>query len=314
MELRHLRYFIAVAEAENVTRAALKLHLSQPGLSRQIRDLEDELGFELLERTAKSVRLTEAGRSFLAEAKAVMARVGEALSTARAVAAKCKTEFAVGYAPSLSVSILPHTLRTFQQSMPNLRVMLHDLSTEEMLAGLRDGSLKAAFMARPERASLRGLRFEELARYKMCVALEPRHPLAELGELKLAQLANEPLIAYTRKDYPEYHQELKRIFGLVKVKPRIAEEHDGVTSLLAAVEAGRGIALVPESMECFAGLRLKLIALSPATEPIVVGLARAGGKSHESVVKFLESARTGAAKVKNDRKLFSASTPSAARK
>src|SRR6267378_930323 len=99
MELRHLRYFIGVAEEENVSRAALKLHISQPALSRQIRDLEEELGFSLLERSAKSVRLTEAGRTFLIEARAVLQRAEEAVKAARTVAAG--GELHVGYAPSL---------------------------------------------------------------------------------------------------------------------------------------------------------------------------------------------------------------------
>src|SRR5437016_14680553 len=114
MELRHLRYFVAVAEAENVSRAALKLHVSQPGLSRQIRDLEEELGFLLFERSAKSVRLTEAGRVFLTEARAVLQRVEDAVKAARAVAAGGRGELNVGYAPSLTARILPATLRAFQ--------------------------------------------------------------------------------------------------------------------------------------------------------------------------------------------------------
>jgi DNA-binding transcriptional LysR family regulator len=127
MELRHLRYFIAVAEAENVSRAALKLHVSQPGLSRQVRDLEDELGFPLLERSGKSVRLTDAGRVFLSEAKSVMQRAEEAVQAARAVATGKRGEIQVGYAPSLTVQILPPILRAFQQEMPGVRVVLHDL-------------------------------------------------------------------------------------------------------------------------------------------------------------------------------------------
>src|SRR5213080_3389737 len=106
VELRHLRYFIAVAEAENVSRAALKLHVSQPALSRQIRDLEDDLGFLLLQRTAKSVRLTEAGRVFLAEARAVVQRVADGVAAARAVATGGRGEIHVGYAPSLTTRIL----------------------------------------------------------------------------------------------------------------------------------------------------------------------------------------------------------------
>src|ERR1700761_4475821 len=109
MELRHLRYFVAVAEEENVTRAALKLHVSQPALSRQIRDLEDELGFLLLERSAKSVRLTEAGKIFQREAKAVVQRLDEAVQAARAVAINGRSELNVGFAPSPTARILPPT-------------------------------------------------------------------------------------------------------------------------------------------------------------------------------------------------------------
>jgi DNA-binding transcriptional LysR family regulator len=118
MELRHLRYFIAAAEAENVSRAALKLHVSQPALSRQIRDLEDELGFLLLERSAKSVRLTEAGRVFLTEARAALKRVEDGVIAARAVATGGRSELHVGYAPSPTARILPPALRAFQ---PNSR-------------------------------------------------------------------------------------------------------------------------------------------------------------------------------------------------
>src|SRR5204863_6182 len=107
MELRHLRYFIGVAEEENVSRAALKLHVSQPALSRQIRDLEEELGFLLLERSAKSVRLTEAGRAFLTEARAVLQRAEDAVKAARAIATGGRGELHVGYAPSLTCTAEP---------------------------------------------------------------------------------------------------------------------------------------------------------------------------------------------------------------
>src|SRR5687767_2547076 len=109
MELRHLRYFVGVAEEENVSRAALKLHVSQPALSRQIRDLEEELGFPLLERSAHSVRLTPAGRSFLVEARAVLQRAEDAVATARLIAHGGSGELHVGYAPSLTARILPQT-------------------------------------------------------------------------------------------------------------------------------------------------------------------------------------------------------------
>jgi DNA-binding transcriptional LysR family regulator len=138
VELRHVRYFVAVAEMENVSRAALKLHLSQPALSRQIRDLEDELEFSLLERTAKSVRLTDTGRAFLDNARALLQNADEAVTKARAVARAEPTEFHVGYSPTPTVEILPKTLRAFQRAMPNVHVRLHDWSSKDILDGIRD--------------------------------------------------------------------------------------------------------------------------------------------------------------------------------
>src|SRR2546421_2952327 len=224
MELRHLRYFIGVAEEENVSRAALKLHVSQPALSRQVRDLEDELGFLLLERSAKSVRLTDAGKVFLIEARAVLQRAEDAVKAARAVATGGGGELHVGYAPSLTARILSPTLRAFQAELPNVRVRLHDFSTEEMLTGLRDGKLQIAFVVRLSPALLRGLRFEELARDSMCLAVAPKHLLAGRRTVTLAEVAREPLITYSRKDYPDAHENLAAMFAAIKNKPRIAEE------------------------------------------------------------------------------------------
>lgn len=291
MELRHLRYFVAAAEQENVSRAALKLHVSQPGISRQIHDLEEEIGFPLFERSAKALKLTEAGKKFLEEARAVLQRADEAVSNARAVAAGTGGEIHVGYAPSLTIQILPRALRAFQAKFPKARVSLHDLSTEEMLAGLRSGKLQVALMVHPSGRMLRGLQFKELARYPMCAALAPKHPLAKSKTLSLEQLAPEPLIGYSRKDYPEYHELIEELFGSRR-KPHIAEEHDGVISIIAAVESGRGFALVPKCVEFMAGPRVKLIALNPSPEPIPVGAAWKDGTG--LVKEFIAVAEEGA--------------------
>ena len=149
MELRHLRYFVAVAELENVSRAALKLHVSQPALSRQIRDLEDEIGFCLLERTAKSVRLTDAGHAFLNDARTLLQQAEEAVKKARAIASAEPTELKVGYSPAATLRILPPVLRAYQRVMPKVHVKLHDWSNEANVAGLRDGRLNLAFVVRP---------------------------------------------------------------------------------------------------------------------------------------------------------------------
>ena len=271
MELRHLRYFVAVAETENVSRAALKLHISQPGLSRQVRDLEQELGFPLLERGAKSVRLTEAGHMFLGEARAVLQRVEAAVQAARAVAAGNREELHVGYAPTLTVRLMPAALRQFQAAMPAVRVKLHDLSTEEMLAGLREGRLHLAFMVIAATGAPRGLRCEEVLREPLRLAVAPTHPLARRRVVSLADAAREPFIAYSRKDYPDYHDLLAEVFSSVPAKLRIVEEHDGVSSLISGVETGNGVTLVPQALACTCGPRLKLLPLSPEPSPLVIG-------------------------------------------
>ena len=291
MELRHLRYFIGVAEEENVSRAALKLHVSQPALSRQIRDLEEELGFLLLERSAKSVRLTEAGRAFLTEARAVLQRAEDAVKAARAIATGGRGELHVGYAPSLTARILPQALRAFQAELPNVHVKLHDFSTGEMLAGLREGKLQIALVVRLTPALLRGLRFEELARDSICLAVAPKHPLAARRTVTLAEVTREPLITYSRKDYPDAHENLAAMFAAIKSKPRIAEEHDSVSSLIAAVEAGNGVAIAPQSLTCTAGPRLKLIPFSPAPAPLVLGAAWSKGGLTAAAERFLKCAK-----------------------
>ena len=293
MELRHLRYFVAVAEAENVSRAALKLHVSQPGLSRQIRDLEAELGFPLLERSAKSVRLTDAGRVFLIEARAVLQRAEEAVQTARAVATGGQGELHVGYAPTLTARILPPILRAFQVALPGVRVKLHDLSTEEMLAGLREGKLHLAFTVRPVTSARGGLRFEELTRDPLRLAVAPNHPLARRRVVTLTEAAREPFVAYNRKEYPDYHELLATVFAATKNRPRIAEEHDGVSSLISAVEAGSGVTVMPESLACIAGVRLKLLPLTPEPEPLAVGIVSLKVGLSAAGESFLACARAG---------------------
>ncbi len=298
MELRHLRYFVAVAEAENVSRAALKLHVSQPALSRQIRDLEDDLGFPLLKRTAKSVLLTEAGRAFLVESRAVLQRADDAVKTAQAIATGGRGELHLGYAPSPTARILPPTLRAFQATLPLVRVKLHDLSTEELLAGLRQGKLQIALLVRPTPAMLRGLRFEELIRDPVRLAVPPGHPFARLRSISLARAATEAWVALSRADYPEYHEFLATLFSRTKTKPRLVQEYESAASLVSAVESGRGLAMAPQTLACSFGPRLKLIPFSPAPEPLVIGAAWLKAGLSAAAERFLSCAKQAATSVK----------------
>ncbi|MBI5387599.1 MAG: LysR family transcriptional regulator [Verrucomicrobia bacterium] len=280
-----------MAEAENVSRAALKLHVSQPALSRQIRDLEEELGFSLLERSAKSVRLTDAGRVFLTESRAVLERAAEAVKAARIVAGGNRGELHIGYAPTLSARILPPALRAFQIAAPGVRVKLHDLSTEEMLTALHEGRLQLAFLERQRTAVLRGLRFEELMRDPLRLAVAPHHPLARRRVVALADAVREPFIAYSPKDYPDYHELLASVFSATKGRLRIVEEPDGVSSLISAVGAGHGVALMPDSLACIAGARLRLLPLTPAPKPLSIGIVSPQTGQTAAAERFVQCAK-----------------------
>jgi DNA-binding transcriptional LysR family regulator len=289
-----LRYFVAVAEMENVSKAALKLHVSQPALSRQIRDLEDEIGFCLLERTAKSVRLTDAGRAFLSDARALLQQADEAVKKARAIAGAEPTELKVGYSPAATARILPAILRAYQRVMPKAHVKLHDWSNAENVAGLRDGRLNLALVVRPPKAaSLEGIRFEELICERICLVVPPHHAFATRRRVSLVDAASEPFIGLTREEYPDYYDYLSIIFSKVKQKPRVVEEHDSFSAVMSAVEAGTGVAIATDFGYSF-GNRLKFLHLTPEPKPISVGIAGTTGRLSPAAEKFWQCAKEAA--------------------
>jgi DNA-binding transcriptional LysR family regulator len=290
-----LRYFVAVAEMENVSRAALKLHVSQPALSRQIRDLEDEIGFSLLERTAKSVRLTDAGRSFLDNARALLQNADEAVLKARAVARAEPTELHVGYSPTPTAEILPKALRAFQRAMPNVHVRLYDWSMKDILEGVRDGRLQLGLIVPPTKASgLQDLRYEELFHERVCVAVAPQHPFARRRAVPIAEVAAEPLIGLTREDYPNFYDYLSILFSKLKQKPRVVEEYDSFSGIISAVEAGTGVAIGADVFGHSFGNRVKLLHITPEPKPIPVGIVGTKGRLSSAAEKFWQCAKEAA--------------------
>ena len=290
VELRHLRYFVAVAEMENLSRAATeKLHVAQPSLSRQIRDLEEELGVQLLERTAKSVRLTDAGRAFLEEARAILKHADEAVLKARGVAGK--QELRVGDWSLGTARIMPALLRAYQQAMPNVHVKLHDWTVDQNIAGVRDGRLQLAIILFPLKGNaLAELRFEELATARVALAVSSDHPFARRQSVSLSDAAREPFIGLTPEKYPRYEEYVAAIFARVNDKPHIVEEHDGWAGVYSAVNAGTGVALSSDAFSYMFGDRIKLLRLTPEPKRVQIGIISRKGILTPAAEKFCQCA------------------------
>jgi len=299
VELRHLRYFVGVAEMENVSRAALKLHVSQPALSRQIRDLEDEIGVTLFERTAKSVGLTGPGRVFFKEAREVLLHADDAVKKALAIAHAGETELHVGHSPAPTAGILPKVLRACQRAMPTVHIKLHDLANQENIVRLRDGRLQLAVVIRPPRTgALNGLRFEELMRDHIRLAVPPSHPFARRRAVSLADAANEPFIGLTREEYPDYDAFLSIIFAPIKRKPRVVEEHDSAAGVVSSLGAGSGVAIAVDAYSYTFGHRIKLVRLTPEPKPIAIGIAARKGRLSPAAEKFWQCAKEAFATIR----------------
>ena len=200
------------------------------------------------------------------------------------------------HSPAATARILPPILRAYQRVMPKVHVKLHDWSNEENVAGVRDGRLSLAFVVRPPKAaSLEGIRFEELTRERICLAVPPHHAFATRRSVSLADAASEPFIALTREEYPDYHSFLSVIFGPVKTKPHLIEEHDSFSAVMSAVEAGTGVAIATDFGYSF-GNRLKFLHLTPEPKPISVGIAGTKGRLSPAAEKFWQCAKEAASR------------------
>ena len=258
----------------NFTKAAARLRVAQPALSRQIKDLEDEIGVDLLRRSPRGVTLTAEGKLFLEEVRELLKRCDESVEKVRALARGEYGELHVGYASAPTVEIMPPALAAFQKAVPRVKLLLHDLSSDDLVAGLRNGTLELAVVVQPTGEHSAGIEFESLRTYLWCVALIAAHPFARLKSIALKKLAAESVVSLDRKVYSEYHRRLERLFASISSKPRIVVACDSISSFILEVEAGRGIALMPTFVKLIAGKRLLCRPLTGTTETMPVGIAR----------------------------------------
>ncbi len=250
MELRQIRYFVELASELSFTRAAQKLHVSQPPLSFQIASLETELGARLFERTSRSVALSEAGKAFLPHAQAVLARLDEARSHVQRVASGLQGRVQVGLAGSHFLGPFPQFIQQFRLARPAVQVALNEMRPVDHLQALRDGRLDLCVARLPpgEPAGAAGqISAALLWRDPVLVALPPGHRLASRRLLRLAELKDDDFV-FLRMDSSPFAARLFDACVQAGFAPRIAQEVVEVPAALNLVAAGLGVALVPSSL------------------------------------------------------------------
>jgi DNA-binding transcriptional LysR family regulator len=248
MELRHIRYFIAVAEECHFGRAAERLHIAQPPLSQQIKQLEAELGVQLLVRSTRRVELTQAGERYLERARAIVAGVEEAGREAVRVAAGEVGRVSLGFVGSTTYELLPRLTRVLRQELPLVELDLHgEMLTPDQVAGLHDGTLDLAFLRPPVRDP--DLRLKVLRREPLVAVLPEAHPLAALEAVPLPDLRAEPFVSFLSQHRSVTFDAVFDACLAAGFEPDVRQEVAETSTLVSLVAAGLGVALVPESVQ-----------------------------------------------------------------
>jgi DNA-binding transcriptional LysR family regulator len=248
MELRHLRYFVAVAEELSFTKGAHRLHVAQPALSRQIRDLEDEIGVHLLNRTNKHVQLTPEGRSFMADAKRVLAGTSEIVDSVRRLSQRSTCALNIGYVANLFYDVLSATLPLFRHFFPTVSVNLFDMTCGDQFDALAEGKIDVGFVGLSEPIQERGFQFQSVGSYETVAALAKTNQLAKKAVINLKDLEPMFFISLSETSYPSYHRWLTRTCRRVGFSPKILQQAHIEQTILQSIEDNLGVALLPEQV------------------------------------------------------------------
>jgi DNA-binding transcriptional LysR family regulator len=249
MELRLLRYFIAVAEEGHVTRAAERLGMQQPPLSQQIKALEKEIGVQLFRRKPRGVELTEAGREFLAEARAIFERLDRATETARRASRGEQGKLSIGISSTAHfIPLVPRLIREFRDVYPQVAIDLQEGGTSELIELARRGQLDVVFI-RKLFAPVPGLMATHLLDEPLVVALPGGHPLTRRKSIPLKALSDEIFVTYRRPEGPGLSDVIEAACHAAGFNPRSGQEAPRPASALNLVAAGAGVCIVPASLQ-----------------------------------------------------------------
>ena len=242
MELRQLKYFVTVAEELNFRRAAERLYMEQPPLSRQIRQLEDELGAQLFHRSKRGVALTGAGEAFLDEAKLTLAQAERAMKAAQQAVAAQVQKLTIGFSICAFNRVLPEIIQTFRQQFPEVMVTLTEMSTEAQIAALLNDKIDIGFihgpLAHPDIFTL------TLLSEPLVIALPLNHPLTEREQIELRSLKNEPFVLCPQHVKPELYSQIMQLCQQAGFQPHVVQEASPPEVMLGFVQSGMGISLV----------------------------------------------------------------------
>ncbi|MCK9986504.1 MAG: hypothetical protein AzoDbin1_02976 [Azoarcus sp.] len=288
MELRHLRYFVAVAEELNFTRAAARLHIGQPPLSMQIRDLEVEIGTSLFERNKRRVALTEAGRRFLEHAREILTRSQLATEDARRAGKGELGELRVGFTSSLPyTTTLSDVLHTYRRDFPQVALSLREMFTGAQFEALQRGEIDVGFVRYRGLDVPAGIVTREIGRDSLRLVVNAAHPLAHRAEVSLAEFRDEGFIAYppdVGTGLPAIVDDLCRKAGF---EARIVQRAREATTQIGLVASGLGVAVLPAPLECVRLPRVRYLTVSDEGAYLSLAVAHADRPSAPVLDTFL---------------------------
>ena len=298
MELRHLRYFAAVAQYLNYSEASRRLHVAQPAISQTILDLEDELGVKLLLRSKRSVVLTAAGTAFLHEAADILQRADEAQRLAQRTARGEAGILSIGFFGTATAPILPPLIHAYRRQFPGVDLRLYEMNPDQQLAAFDQGRIDLGFSR--QLPLDRRTEFEEELVYtdQLVIALPAAHSLAKQKVVRVKSLAGEPFVQFHRQGAPGLFDEVIGVCQRAGFSPRIVNEPSFMATVMTLVESGLGVSLIPRCVRSLNRRHVVIRAITPKSVGIPLCVAWRRSVQNPTVPAFLEILRGAASSIR----------------
>ncbi|MGL5804694.1 MAG: LysR family transcriptional regulator [Xenococcaceae cyanobacterium] len=291
MEFRQLKYFKAVAEELNFSRAARRLNIAQPPLTRQIRSLERELGVELFYRTNRRVELTEAGNIFLVEAQRILEQIEQSALIAQRASRGEIGKLVVAFEGSSAYDIVPTSLKTYRERFPNVELVVLGMTTGEQVQALHERQIGVGFVVPPLRGKEKEIAIESVMQEPLVLALPEHHPLAKQERVKVRSLANEPFIMALHDSGCGLYDRVIAVCRRAGFSPRVRQEVNEMQVMLGFVAADLGIAILSASVRQFQRPGVVYRQLQPASPEVALAIIWRKDERSLALQSFLEVVR-----------------------